>query len=227
MPPIDSTKPGEMPTEQGGEMPEGQPQTLEQLQAEVTRMREALAKANSEAKKYRRLAKEAKQSPAQSSAPAAEAPEVDQLRQAKADAEAKAAKALEVANKRLILAEFKAAATSLGVKNPGDAYALALADGLDIEVDEDGKVEGVAEIVKGFVDAGRLPVAGRASAPSLDGGSGGGNRPAPTVTLTPEQKQLARIAGMTEEQYVEYMLRGAAGQQSASQDEKLNKFMRS
>jgi len=42
---------------------------------------------------------------------------------------------------------------------------------------------------------------GKPPAPSLDGGAGGGQRPDKLVTLTPQEEQLARLSGMTLEEY--------------------------
>src|SRR5690348_370120 len=99
---------------------------------------------------------------------------------AKADKEAadqRAAAAIKTANERLLKAAFIAEAAKLGAKIPADAYALAIADGAQVSVDDKGEALGVAEAVKALVDAGRLPMSGRPGAPGLDAGAGGQTRP--------------------------------------------------
>lgn len=56
---------------------------------------------------------------------------------------------LNLANKRLILAEFKVLAKEKGIKYVNDAYKLA--DLSTIEVKEDGSIEGLDEIVDGII----------------------------------------------------------------------------
>lgn len=56
---------------------------------------------------------------------------------------------LSIANKRLILAEFKVLAKEKGIKYVNDAYKLA--DLSTIEVKEDGTIEGLDEIVESLI----------------------------------------------------------------------------
>lgn len=198
--PEETVTPGEMPTEQ--EQPEP---TLAEVQAELERTREALSKANKQALKYRKIAKQEPAPAAQPQTAPGEMPETERLKQERQAALDQAKSADEKSRKRLIRAAFIAEASKLQVKNPQDAYALATADGVDIEIDDDDNVEGVEEAVKALVDAGRLVVTGRPPAPSLEGGAGSGNRPMRTVQLTDEEKALARRANMTEQQYIAYL----------------------
>lgn len=131
--------------------------------------------------------------------------ELEKANQAKADADKRASEALGKANDRLLRAAFIAEASKLGVKNPADAYALALADGAQTSIDEAGNAVGVEAAVKTLVEGGRLVLAVRSGSPGLDGGAGGQQRPAKTITLTDEQKRMAQYAGMTEEQYIQYL----------------------
>lgn len=110
-------------------------------------------------------------------------------------------RAMQEAQDRLIQAAFVSEAAKLNAAHPADAYHLADLSG--ITVSESGGVEGVAEIVKGLVDSGRLPVSGRPRAPSLDGGAGGGERPGDqTGTLSNEEAVIARKLGLKPEDYL-------------------------
>ncbi len=131
--------------------------------------------------------------------------ETEKAKQDKEAADNRAAQAIKTANERLLKAAFIAEAAKHGAKIPADAYALAIADGAQVSVGEDGNATGVEEAVKALVEAGRLPLTGRVAAPGLDGGAGGQSRPERTVVLSDEQKRLAQYAGMTEEQYIKYL----------------------
>lgn len=121
--------------------------------------------------------------------------------------------ALRIANDRVIRASVIAEAAKYGVTHPEDAYALLDLKG--IAVNDDGNVEGVAEAVKAIIEAGRLPTS-RPGAPSLDGGAGGTQQPQRSVTLTENQRYLARISGMTEQQYIDYLLKASEAEASRS-----------
>lgn len=125
--------------------------------------------------------------------------------QAKDAADARAEAAIKTANERLLKAAFIAEAAKHGAKIPADAYALAIADGAQVSIDDKGDVVGVADAVKALVDAGRLVLGARPGAPGLDAGAGGQQRPERTIVLTDEQKRMAQYAGMTEEQYIKYL----------------------
>jgi hypothetical protein len=70
-----------------------------------------------------------------------------------------------------------------------------------VDVDEDGKVTGVAEAVKTLVDAGRVPMSGKTPAPNLDGGAGGGDRSKAQVKLSQDELEIARKLQITPEKY--------------------------
>lgn len=128
--------------------------------------------------------------------------EMTELEKAKADAEAArdmAAKAEQRARETLIRAAFVAEAAKAGAAHPEDVFLLA--DHSAVEVDDSGNVVGVADAVKALVDAGRVPLSGRAPAPNLDGGAGGGDRSHGTAKLTPLEIDLAKKLGLSVEQY--------------------------
>lgn len=187
--------------------------TAAELMAELERAREALKSANKEAADRRKKLDAYEK--AEEERKSAEMTELEKAQKAKEQAEQKAAAALKTANDRILKAEFIAEASKAGVKNPADAYALATADGMPFSVDDDGKAAGVAEAVKALVDAGRLVVV-QGGAPSLNGGAGTPNRPERTIQLTPMQKQLAQISGMTEQQYIDYLKKGQEAEQIRS-----------
>lgn len=129
----------------------------------------------------------------------------EKAKQDKEAADRRAADAIKTANERLLQAAFIAAASAAGVKNPRDAYALAIADGAQVSIDDKGEAVGVAEAVKTLLDAGRLVLGSRPGAPGLDAGAGGQTRPEKQIVLTDEQKYFAKVSGMTEEQYIKYL----------------------
>jgi len=76
---------------------------------------------------------------------------VKELEQAEADAKSQAeAQALEV-NEKLIKAEVRVVAGTMGFVSPGDAYQLA--DLADVSVDDEGEVKGVEKALKALVKA--------------------------------------------------------------------------
>lgn len=128
-----------------------------------------------------------------------------------AELEAAQAEAQEQAAQTLIRSTFLAEAAKLGAAHPEDAYLLAELEGVDIG--EDGKVTGVAEMVQALADAGRLVMAGKAKAPNLDGGAGSGTRSGDRTSieravrdLTPEELQYAQKMRLTAEEYAESKL---------------------
>ncbi len=125
--------------------------------------------------------------------------EEERLRSRVEEAEQRAAEAAAMATDRLIQAAFLAEAGKHGVRYPLDAYLLA--DLSRVEIDEDGNVAGVAEIVKELVDGGRLATA-RPTAPALDAGKGSGGKPK-ELLLSPEEEAIARKLGLTTEQYAQ------------------------
>lgn len=203
-----------------GETPTGEPQepTAAELKAELEAARKALKSANNEAADRRKKLDAYEK--AEEERKSAEMTELDKANKAKQQAEDKATAALKTANDRILKAEFIAEAAKHGIKNPGDAYALAIADGAAVSVDDDGNPVGVAEAVKTLLDAGRLVVSGT-RAPSMDGGAGGGDRLERTVQLTDQQKKLAQDANMTEKQYAAYLVAGPGEDMRTAIDEAL------
>jgi len=186
--------------------------TVESLQAqiaELTRHQKELNNENAERRRkldaYEKAEDERKQ---------AAMSELEKERDRAQKAEQARDEALRVANDRVIRASVIAEAAKHGVTHPEDAYALLNLTG--IAVKDDGNVEGVAEAVKAIVEAGRLPMSGRPGAPSLDGGAGGTQQPQRSITLTDNQKYLAKVSGMTEEKYIEYLLKAGEAEASRS-----------
>lgn len=133
---------------------------------------------------------------------AAQKSEAEKMAEKVKQLEAERDKALSTANMRLLQAAFVAEAAQAGAMHPKDAYALAVADGLQVSVDDKGDVVGVAEAVKALLEAGRLPLKGKLQAPGLDGGAGGGKRAADSEPdLTTEEMETALKMGLSPEDY--------------------------
>jgi hypothetical protein len=195
MPSSDQTQ-GEMPSDKV-------PMTLEQALAQLQGAQDRISALNKESAKHRKEADTYRK--AEEDRKTAEMTELEKAQKAREDAEKRADEAIKAANERMKKAAFIAAASQHNARNPQDAYALAIADGVELNVDASGNVEGVNEYVKSLVEAGRLPTAGAPRAPGLDGGAGGGSRPAQVMQLSDEQRRAARAAGMTDEQYMKYL----------------------
>ena len=127
--------------------------------------------------------------------------ELEKLQEAREKAERERDQALQRAQDTLIRSAFVEAASKAGAANPGDAYLLA--DRSAVSVNDEGQIEGVEDAVKALVDAGRLPMAGRATAPGLNGGAGDGKRPG-APTLSDEEIAVAKKMGLTTEQYQQH-----------------------
>lgn len=127
--------------------------------------------------------------------------ETQKLSEAAAEAKRERDEALQRAQGRLIRAAFIAEAAKAGAAHPEDVYALADLSG--VTLDEDDNVQGVADAVQAIVEAGRIPLNAAPRAPDLDGGKGGGQRPAEkaAVTLTQDEKDMARKLRITDEAY--------------------------
>ena len=134
--------------------------------------------------------------------------ELEKAQKRAEEAEAAKNRALQEANNRLIRAAFVAAAAKAGAAHPEDVYALA--DRASVAITEDGTVTGVNEAVQALADGGRLVMSGRAVAPDLDGGTGGGSRasdkPKP---LSEEEAEMARKLRLTHEEYIKGKARPA------------------
>lgn len=189
----------EDPTTPNPETPDPQTSDAEapDYKAELDKVTAALKAANRESAERRKRLEALEKAEAER-----KTAEMTELDKAKADAQAArdmAAKAEQRARETLIRAAFVAEAAKAGAAHPEDVYLLA--DRSAVEVTDDGVVAGVAEAVKALVDAGRVPLAGRAPAPNLDGGAGGGDRSRGTAKLTPLEIDLAKKLGLSAEQY--------------------------
>ena len=167
------------------------------IAAELERTRLALTAANKESAGRRKRLEQLEA--AETARQQAEMTETDKLKAELAEAKAEAAKAEAHARDTLIRSAFIAEAAKAQVAHPEDVYLLA--DKSAVDVDESGKVAGVAEAVKALVDAGRVPLAGRTPAPNLDGGAGGGDRGNGSAKLTALELDLAKKLGIAPEQY--------------------------
>lgn len=126
--------------------------------------------------------------------------ELQKAQEAETKARLEAQKAMEKANHRLVQAEFISVASRYGVAHPEDAFSLA--DRSLVQVDDDGRIDGVEQAVKTLVEAGRLPMTGRPQAANLNGGAGNHERPADKAkALTAEESAMARKLGLTDEEY--------------------------
>ena len=164
--------------------------------AELERLRVALKAANKEAGDRRKRLDELEK--ADEERKAASLSELEKEKKRADDAEKKAAAAETRARETLIRAAFVGEAAKLGAAHPEDVYLLA--DRSAVSIDEAGKIEGVAEAVKALVDAGRVPLSGKAPAPNLDGGAGSGDRSGGSaVRLTADELEMARRMGVTPE----------------------------
>lgn len=125
--------------------------------------------------------------------------ELEKAQQRAEQLEAERDAAREQATETTIRSAFIAEAARLGVAHPEDAYLLAELDGVNL--DESGKVTGVADALKTLVDGGRLVMA-RPKAPSLDGGAGSGTRPGENLpTLSAEHVEYAQKMGVPLDAY--------------------------
>jgi len=186
--------------------------TIESLQAqiaELTRHQKELNNENAERRRkldaYEKAEDERKQ---------AAMSELDKERDKAQKAEKQRDDALRIANDRVIRASVIAEAAKHGVTHPEDAYALLDLKGISVK--DDGNVEGVAEAVKAIVEAGRLPTSGRPGAPSLDGGAGGTQQPQRSISLSDTQKYYAKVSGMTEQQYIDAMIKASEAEANRS-----------
>jgi len=178
--------------------------TVESLQAQINELK-AHNKALNDENATRRRKLDAYEKAEEERSQAAMS-ELEKERDKAQKAEKARDEALRVANDRVIRASVIAEAAKHGVTHPEDAYALL--DLRGVAVKDDGSVEGVAEAVKAIVEAGRLPTS-RPGAPSLDGGAGGTQQPQRAIALTDTQKYYAKVSGMTEQQYIDYLLKAS------------------
>jgi hypothetical protein len=93
--------------------------------------------------------------------------------QAAEDAKAERDKALKAANKRLIKAEFKTLAREMHVRQDALDDAYKLADLVNVNVDEDGNVAGVEDVVKALIESKPYLVEKPSAQPKAIGGASG------------------------------------------------------
>ena len=169
----------------------------DETKAELERTRIALKAANKEAADRRKRVEQLEA--AETARQQAEMTETDRLKAEVETAKSEVVKAQQKARETIIGSAFVSEAAKVGASHPEDVARLADLSG--VEVDETGKVTGVAEAVKALVDAGRIPLSGKAPAPNLDGGAGGGDRGKPAVKLSAEEIEIARKLNITPEKY--------------------------
>jgi len=129
--------------------------------------------------------------------------EMEKLADSIKAAQAERDDAISRANDLLIRSAFIAAGAASNLVNPADAYALA--DLSNVTIGDDGKVTGVEDAVKVLVEGGRLPVKGRTTAPSTNGGAGAPQRPGQgEPPLSAEELEVARRMGIKPEEYAKY-----------------------
>lgn len=170
---------------------------------EKDKLRKALKEANREAAARRKRLEELEA--AEEQRKQSELSELDREKQAREKVEKELASERERVSGLLIKSAFEVEASRVGIAHPEDAYLLA--DKASIEVDENGKVTGVADAIKALVEAGRVPMLeGRRRAPDLDGGAGGGDRQTrKDGQLTPEQLEMAKKLGLSPETYAKQL----------------------
>ena len=168
--------------------------TDDEMKAELERTKASLKLANKEAHDRRKRLEELEK--AEEERKTAALSETDKLRKELEEAKAAVSKSEANAREMLIKAAFVAEAAKAGATHPEDVYLLA--DRSNVDVNDLGHVEGVAEAVKVLVDAGRVPLSGRPGAPNLNGGAGGGDRNR-GAKLTADELEAAHRMGITPE----------------------------
>jgi hypothetical protein len=133
--------------------------------------------------------------------------ELEKLQGQIAKAEQAAQEALAERDSALIRNVVMLEAGKQGVPQERLAAALKLLDSSLLTPEKDGTVSGVEDAVKALLEASPFLLAddSKPPAPQLDSGAGGGARPGKGIVLTPLQREMARVSGMTEEAYIEYL----------------------
>jgi len=124
--------------------------------------------------------------------------EVERVQQRAADAEKAATDANSKLADALIASEVKVKAVQLGVIDPDAAYLLM--DKTGIQYDADQGVAGVDEALTQLLESKPYLKGQPNRVPNLNPQSG---EPAPTLRLSEEQREAARLMGMTEEDYAQ------------------------
>jgi len=96
----------------------------------------------------------------------------------------------------MIASEVKVRASQLGIIDPDAAYLLL--DRSNVRYGEDGGVTGVDEALTQLLEDKPYLKGSPNRAPNLNPQSG---EPAPTLRLTDDQREAARLMGITEEDY--------------------------
>lgn len=169
------------------------------LADELERTRKALKDANAESATRRK--KLEKYEADEKAREEAQLSELEKEKKRADEAVARAEAAEKGARESLIRSAFVAEAAKIGAAHPDDVYVLA--DRAQVEVDDSGRVTGVAEAVKALADAGRIPLTThKPPAPNLDGGAGGQDRPGQNqVKLTATEIETARRMNLSPEKY--------------------------
>lgn len=199
--PTDPTNPPEAPPETPPEAPP-EPVKLDMTQADLDRIiADRLARDRAKHADYDELkAKAAKLDEIEE----AQKSELEKLQDQLAENQRKAAEAQAERDGAIIQNAVLVEAGKQGVPQDRLGAALKLLDTNMLSVEDDGTVTGVQEAVKAMLEANAFLIGDGTTPPSTDAGAGSGERPGKTVTLTPEEKKLARLSNMTEEEYLKY-----------------------
>ena len=112
------------------------------------------------------------------------------------EAERVAASAAERVSSAMIASEVKVRASQLGIIDPEAAYLLL--DRTNVRYGEDAGVTGVDEALTQLLEDKPYLKGAANRAPNINPQSG---EPAPTLRLSEDQREAARLMGMTEEDY--------------------------
>jgi hypothetical protein len=113
-----------------------------------------------------------------------------------AEAERKATEAVEQIASAMIASEVKVRASLLGVIDPDAAYLLI--DRSNVKYDAEAGVTGVDEALTQLLEEKPYLKGTSNRAPNLNPQSG---EPAPTLRLSADQREAARLMGLTDEEY--------------------------
>jgi len=122
--------------------------------------------------------------------------EQERLEARASEAERRAADAAGQIASAMIASEVKVRASQLGIIDPDAAYLLL--DRSNVRYGEDGGVTGVDEALTQLLEDKPYLKGSPNRAPNLNPQSG---EPAPTLRLTDDQREAARLMGLTEEDY--------------------------
>ncbi len=153
----------EMPQEAAqAEQPAEAPQSVEQLQAELERIRKALRAANKEAAERRKLLEQYESEKKQREE--AELSELDRLRKRLSEEQAEREKALAELQAIRLRSAIVSEAANIGFIDPHDAYTMI--DLAEIEIDDNGQVTNAKDLLEGL--AKRKPYLLKKTVPALN-----------------------------------------------------------